>query len=556
MIKFLLAGLASVFILSACQHGSKSSAAEEPHSWRNATIYFLMTDRFFDGDPDRNSAYGRQPDGDKLRSFLGGDLQGVIDKLEAGYFDDLSVTAIWTTPVLEQVHMPFQEFGRSYAFHGYWIQDWTSVDAAFGDEETFARFVELAHERNIRVVVDVVINHAGPEIDGDHPKWPADWVRSAPACDWQSFAGNATCVIVPALQDILTESEVPVSLPPQLVAKWKAEGRYEQEMAELDAFFERTGYPRAPKYYIVKWLTDWVREYGVDAFRADTAKHVEPEVWVLVKKEAAIALKEWQAKNPEKAFHDDDFYMFGEVYNYGIAGFDRAVPGTRLFDFGDIQVDFFDYGFDGLINMGFPTHARMDMPELFELYSSELNGVFDGVDFISYMSSHDDQSPLDAEREDAWTNAIKFVLVPGAIQIYYGDETNRSLKVEGTTGDATLRSFMNWDELNVEDTQRILEHWQKLLAFRRANRAVGDGVHREISREPFVFSRTRAGDMDGDAILVAVDETNAFSKIPTGETFQDGERLIDNYSGEAVTVEDSQIAFSSPRRIALLSKVR
>ncbi|MBY0448747.1 MAG: hypothetical protein K2P95_08650, partial [Hyphomonadaceae bacterium] len=117
---------------------AQAPAAPTDLLWRNATVYFLMTDRFHNGDPANDAAYGRKKDGDRLRSFEGGDLRGVIQKLEEGYFRDLGVTAIWTTPVIEQVHQPFTEFGRTYAYHGYWPRDWTAVDAAFGTEADFA----------------------------------------------------------------------------------------------------------------------------------------------------------------------------------------------------------------------------------------------------------------------------------------------------------------------------------------------------------------------------------------------------------------------------------
>lgn len=68
------------------------------------------------------------------------------------------------------------------------------------------------------------------------------------------------------------------------------EGRYEQEVKELDEFFARTGYPRAPKYYIIKWLTDYITEYGIDGYRADTTKHLEEGVWAEFKNNATMLL--------------------------------------------------------------------------------------------------------------------------------------------------------------------------------------------------------------------------------------------------------------------------
>ena len=182
--------------LSGCLPSTPTLSSQETIDvrWANSTIYFLMIDRFHNGDPSNDNAYGRQPDGDKLRSFLGGDIQGIIQKLEEGYFSDLGVDAIWTTPVIENIHQPFEEYGRSYAFHGYWPKDWTTVDKAFGSEQDFARMVKTAHERGIRIIVDVIANHAGPPINEQDPAWPEDWVRTAPGCDWQSFDGVATCL--------------------------------------------------------------------------------------------------------------------------------------------------------------------------------------------------------------------------------------------------------------------------------------------------------------------------------------------------------------------------
>ena len=519
--------------------------------WRNATVYFLMTDRFANGDPTNDTAYDRQPDGDKLRSFMGGDIQGIIDKLEEGYFSDLGVDAIWTTPVIEQVHQPFEEYGRSYAFHGYWPRDWTNVDAAYGTEADFARMVELAHDQGIRVIVDVIINHSGPPIGGPDPVWPEDWVRTEPVCDWESFEGNATCLIVPALQDIRTEDEADVELPPHLIEKWRQEGRLDTELAELDAFFERTGHPRAPKYYIMKWVTDWVREYGVDGFRIDTAKHVEPEVWADLKIEADLALAEWRANNTSQGPDDREFFMFGEVFNYGLDGFQKTVAGSRDFDFGDRRVDFYDHGFAGLINMGFATHAAASPQDLFERYDAELHGTHAGVGVLNYISSHDDQAPLDPERKAPFLNAAKLMLAPGGAQIFYGDELSRGLVVPGTVGDATLRSFMNWEALDTAEGQAILTHWQKLGQFRQAHPAIGAGRHRTISEAPFVFSRTLDEAGYEDKVLVALSD-DAFDQITVGESFVDGMWLRDTYSGETVEVSGGQIVFASPRDIALL----
>lgn len=533
--------------------GSPAPETADPPTdpfWRNATVYLLMTDRFANGDPDNDGAYGRVGDGDALRSFMGGDIPGVIEKIEEGYFTELGVTAIWTTPIIEQVHQPYQEWGRSYAFHGYWPRDFTAVDQAYGTEADFARMVEVAHARGIRVIVDVILNHVGPPINQTDPAWPETWVRTTPPCDFQSFAGTVSCLIVPALQDIRTESKAPTALPAHLEEKWRAEGRYEQEIAELDAFFERTGYPRAPRYYEIKWLTDWVREYGVDGFRADTIRHVEPDAWAELKAEAERAFAEWKAANPDQVLDDRAFYMVGEVANFGVAGFKNAVPGTRAYDYGDRKVDFSDYGFDALINMGFPTHAQMATPDLFQLYAAELDGPFRGVGVLNFISSHDDPEPLDPDRTTPYGDAVKLLLAPGAAQIFYGDELSRSLNADAE-GDAKMRSFMNWEAYDTPEGQAILEHWRRLATFRANHPSVGAGAHRELSRAPYVFSRTlNEGDI-ADTVLVALDQSS-FDSIDVHGVFADGVRLRDAYAGDEVVVANGRAAFETPRSIALL----
>lgn len=521
--------------------------------WRNATVYFLMTDRFRNGDPANDTAYGRQKDGDRLRSFEGGDLRGVIQKLEEGYFRDLGVTAIWTTPVIEQVHQPFTEYGRTYAYHGYWPRDWTAVDAAFGTEAEFAEMVRLAHAQGIRVLVDVIANHSGPPIGGVDPAWPADWVRSAPACDYKTYATTATCLIVPALQDIRTESEAPAPLPGFLVEKWRTEGRLDAELAELDAFFTRTGFPRAPKYYLIKWLTDWVRDYGVDGFRVDTAKHVDPLLWAQLKQEAQSAFADWKARHPDQALDDRPFFMVGEVFNFGPLGFQKAVLGSRAYDFGDQKVDFYQYGFDGLINMGFATHAYLPTPTLFEVYGKELQSTFRGVTLLNYLASHDDMAPYDPERRTAYADAVKLLLAPGAVQIYYGDELARPLKAKNATGDAFLRTPIDWRSATTAKGRALLAHWQKLGSFRKAHPAVGAGVHTEHGNNPLVFSR-RLQEADGaDTVLVGWSEQGVpFTRLAAGG-FGDGVRLRDAYHGDVCTVESGAAVCPTPRTIALLA---
>lgn len=554
--QLLLLALA-IFLLSACNSTSKtvnsgrSIPQNAPFVWENAHIYFLLTDRFNNGDESNDVNFGRTKETGKLRDFMGGDIKGITQKINEGYFSDLGVDAIWFTPVVEQIHASVDEgTGNTYGYHGYWAKDWTTLDPNFGTEEELAELVKAAHDKGIRIVMDVVANHTGPATPQD-PVFPESWVRTDPTCTYKSKETTVSCTLVDNLPDIKTEKETAVELPPQLAKKWKSEGRYDQEMAELDAFFERTGLTRTPTNYIIKWLTDFIRKYGVDGYRVDTVKHTEEEVWEDLEKEAQVAFKDWKKEHPDEVLNDDDFYLMGEVYNYGISG-------GRNYDYGDQKVDFFD-AFNSLINFEFKYDAdQKDYEELFTKYADLLATDLKGKTVVNYLSSHDDGSPYDAQRERPMETATLLLLTPGSVQTYYGDETARSLVVEGTVGDATLRSFMNWDELEKNETingfkvQEVLAHWQKLGTFRNQHPAVGAGKHKMISQSPYVFTRSYEKGNYKDEVMVALDLKGNIESIAVGEVFEDGTMLHDYYSETDLQVKSGKVEVPANADMLLL----
>jgi alpha-amylase len=527
---------------------SPQNAKKPPFRWEGVNLYFLLTDRFCNGDPSNDLNFGRTQPTAPLRGFMGGDLKGILQKIEEGYFDSLGVNAIWFTPVVEQIHASVDEgTGNTYGFHGYWAKDWTRLDPNFGTEADLARLVEAAHAHGIRVVLDAVINHTGPATPQD-PFWDG-WARPGPRCQYTSYATTTACSLVDNLPDIYTESDKPVELPPFLAEKWRKEGRLEKETAELDQFFKRTGYPRAPRFYIIKWLTDYIRKYGVDGYRCDTAKHIEESVWAEFRKEADRAFKDWKRNNRDKALDNTPFYMVGEVYSYSISN-------GRLYDFGDKKVDYFAHGFDALINFDLKQDAhRMSYEAMFSKYDNLLRKELKGKSVLNYLSSHDDGEPFDKARLQPIETATKLLLCPGAAQIYYGDETARPLDIPGTQGDATLRSFMNWDDIaaNTErngfKTNEVLAHWQKLGRFRKAHPAVGAGRHTMLSEEPYIFKRELG---QSDAVVVGLNMPLGPKTIVLGNTFPDGTTLTDYYSGKMNAVQSGKVVIDSPWGIVLL----
>ncbi len=530
----------------AQKNQSVPKVTKTPFVWEGANLYFLLTDRFNNGDKNNDVNFGRTKQTAKLRGFEGGDIRGISQKIDEGYFDKLGINAIWLTPIVEQIHDGVDEgTGLSYGFHGYWTRDWTKLDPNFGTEQDLAEMVQKAHAHGIRVVLDAVINHTGP-VTAIDTVWPESWVRTGPPCDYKTFNSTTDCTLVANLPDVKTESNENVQLPEFLVAKWKAEGRYDKEIKELDAFFKRTGYPRAPRFYIMKWLTDYITDYGIDGYRADTVKHTGEKVWAEFQTQCDFAFAQWKKKNPEKVLDNNGFYTIGEVYNYGISS-------GKDFDFGDKKVNYFANGFDSMINFEFKYNANDSYESIFSLYSDRLNTQLEGHSLLNYVSSHDDGSPFDPKREKSIESATKLLLSPGISQVYYGDESARPLVIEDTQGDATLRSFMNWDDINTNpETQRILLHWQKLGQFRKNHPAIGAGVHRQISATPYVFSRGFSNGKYIDKVVIGLDLAKGKKELKVSSVFKEGTTLYDAYSGQQTTVINGKATIDSPFDIVLL----
>ncbi len=534
------------FVVLGCKYNkteSKSPVTKAPFIWENATIYFMLTDRFYNGDKTNDFAPPADESAAPLRGFMGGDVKGITQKINAGYFDSLGVNVIWMTPLVENITGFVDEgTGRSYGFHGYWAKDWTAFDKRVGTKEDIATMVKTAHAHGIRVMMDIVINHTGPVTPKD-TKWPDEWVKTGPRCLYKGFESTINCTLVDNLPDIKTESTSEVQLPPQLIDKWKKEGRLEQEMKELDEFFSTTKYPRRPYYYIIKWTIDLIKDFGIDGYRVDTAKHTEPEVWVTLYNEAKKAFANWKKEHPAEKLDDSDFFIMGEVYNYFLSN-------GRLYDYNDKKIDFFANGFNSIINFDFKGDANKSYDSLFMKYDTMLHGPLSGKTVLNYISSHDDGGPFDKERKRSLESATKLLLTQGGAQIYYGDETARSLTAPAQ-GDAVLRSFMNWDEMYRADKKEILSHWRKIGHFRNQHPSIGAGRHKKLNDLPYTFSRSFNSNGYRDNVVIALD-VNKYSEINVSSLLTDGD-VKDAYSGKIYKAKGGKILVN-PGKIYLFEK--
>ncbi len=172
--------------------------SESDFDWRDAILYFVFLDRFFDGDPGNNMSVSGVP---FEANYQGGDLVGLQQKIEEGYFDDLGVNVLWiTSPIDNAQGIGEGRDGRTYsAFHGYWPRDMEAVDARVGTEQELRAMVDVAHEHGIKVILDYAMNHVHAEspLVSENPTWfwpndngfGGDCVCGS-GCDWGGEEGR------------------------------------------------------------------------------------------------------------------------------------------------------------------------------------------------------------------------------------------------------------------------------------------------------------------------------------------------------------------------------
>lgn len=552
-------------------------------SWDNATVYFVLTDRFENGDTSNDHSYGREIDyygnvysnyKNEPATFHGGDLKGLTNKINEGYFTDLGVNAIWITAPYEQIHGWLGAEGfRHYAYHGYYALDFTQVDANMGTEQDLRTFIDTAHENGIRVIFDIVLNHAGystlkdmdefgfgslksnwrdyyysdasnahwrtdydyinkDDVSGWAKWWGPQWIRASQGYAGYSGSegGSELTQCLAGLPDFKTETNYDPGLPKLLENKWKKEGRYDKEVQELNEFFNQSKLNRQVSNYLIKWLTDWVREYGVDGFRVDTGKHVDIGVWKTLKEQSVIALREWKSNNTDKKLDDLEFWMTGEIWGHGVSA----------------SSPYYQNGFDSVINFtfqGVPNNMN-DLESTYSAYANIINNN-DNINALSYISSHDTSI---YNRNNLINGGTALLLAPGAVQIFYGDETARPLAYQDCPyADQKYRSDMNWNSIN----QEVLTHWQRLGQFRNNHIAVGAGQHKQISASPYTFSRTYDKNGINDGVIAVIGATGN-TTIDVSSVFSNGNKLTNVYTGEEAVVANGKVTFASGKHGVIL----
>lgn len=527
-----------------------------PFDWGNATVYFVITDRFANGDTSNDVNYGRIVDygSEQLNAatFHGGDFKGMLKKAKDGYFTDLGVDVVWMTDVYEQIHGWMSGSGSvndfpHYGYHGYYPLDYTQIDKNYGTVAEFRELVDTFHSQGIRVMLGANINDPGyPTLldavqygfadtgltdsqaaqhmrEWSYDKfydgrigwngwYDRDWVRM-PDESWdESNPLQATLYGMPDYKD---ESTKPVRIPDFLKRKWEKEGTANDAWVNPSARELRQDHNWAPAEYVIAWIASWVREFGIDGFRCDIVENVHINRWNELNEACNIALQEWRASHladPASKW-TDRFYMTGD---YEFASIDR-------------RPDYADAGFSSMVNFYFPK-------------SGDLDGiVYTWQAYADSVAAHSDWHPFnylnnsyhrDANTENMTDCATALLLSPGVAQIFYGDESGRGLSDArfNVDSDQAFRSDMNWNSMD----STLMAHFSKLGIIRQSHPAIGLG--RQITLDPHTCIR----EYEDDTVAIHLKPIDG-RKIHLAPYFIDDTQLIDLYSGEKYTVQKGGI---------------
>ncbi|MGN0141533.1 MAG: alpha-amylase family glycosyl hydrolase [Roseburia sp.] len=385
--------------------------------WDEAIIYFAVTDRFFDGNTANNDGV----DKNGSLSYHGGDFAGLNQKLD--YLSDLGVNTIWITPIVENSDTTTQKDGEtieSTGYHGYWASDFTTLNSHLGTPEEFSALITAAHARGMKIMVDVVINHAGygtedyfntyiQNADGSYVKMIRDSSNTVNGSDvYASLAG---------LPDFVTEDAT-------------------------------------VRDQLVQWQTDWMEQYDIDYYRVDTVKHVDATTWAAFKNSLAEV-------NP-------DFKMTGEYSGAGYANTAGELGTGRM----DALLDF---DFNGWA-ADFLTGNIATVETSLEKRNGAINNT---ATMSSFINSHDEDGlayTLQNERglsADVAEDLLKVaatltITAKGQPVIYYGEELGQY--GQNNYPYQTNRYDFDWEKQAAEqaDAGSIYNHYKTMLAIRNS----------------------------------------------------------------------------------------
>lgn len=500
----------------------------EPFDWRDATLYFVLTDRFLDGDPSNNRPVSGLT---FATNWQGGDFAGIKAKIDSGYFEDMGVNALWiSSPIMNtQGAFPGSDGHRYSGYHSYWpiATGWTEdnhlsgvqpIDPQFGTMAELKELVRAAHRRGIRVIADFVANH----VHTDSPYWAQYRNASDP---WFHFIDGNPYVC---------GWEKPIEC-------WFAE--------YLPDFRYRNIHVMRMVMDHAIWL---IQETNIDGFRLDAVKHMVLDFSTTIRAHVDEEIDTTPGNR---------FYMVGETFTG-----DNEQSTIAYY----VGKDMLDGQFD------FPLFWRTLKvliryeSNLYELQGfTESNVGYYGPDSVmsNFIGNHDVPRAIshatgeiadlwgNGSKEQGWNNppqtptqewpykrlnlAWTFLFTQqGVPLIYYGDEVG----IPGAGDPDNRRMMIFGNALNTQQ-RATLEHVQKLGKARLANAALRRGSLQTRIIENDLWAYTMSSGADG--ALVVLNRGNARTlSVGVGGVFSNGTVLRDVISGATATVTNNNLPVS------------
>lgn len=412
---------------------------------QNDILYFILVDRFFDGDPSNNT------DVDKSNplAYHGGDFAGIIQKIP--YLKHIGVTALWISPAYENIHLPES---KSFGYHGYWPLHYDKVDPHLYSENSkyplgsrlyLKDLVDELHANGIKLILDMVVNHTGY----NHPALKND-LSTPLRLDWFNP------------ESIQSDEEGRMWGLPDL----------DQDNVDVrDYFLQNT--------------LEWIEQTGIDGIRMDTVKHVERSFW-------------YHYKTMLKGKFDH-LSLLGEVLDNDVsrlADFQKYFAFDHLFDF-PLQKAITDVfikgaGMKAICSPDFTGEKGILDYDPQYTNHNKLVTLLDNHDLPRrFMTEAIEQFGTKSNAVSAYKMALTFLFtVRGIPQIYYGTEFG----LEGA-GDPDNRRDMPWEIFNQDyevwkafsSERQIFEHFRKLSAIRQETDALCFGSFATLYVDHFIL---------------------------------------------------------------------
>ena len=539
-----------VFTALALLAASSSASAYRARLPEDEVIYFVLPDRFENGDPsnDRGGISG-----DRLQTgfdptakgfYHGGDLKGLTQRLD--YIQGLGATAVWVAPIFKNKAVQGPPGQESAGYHGYWITDFTHVDPHFGTNADFKALVDAVHARGMKFYMDIVVNHTADVIQlaecktqldcpyrsiADYPYQRRGGVRGASINPGFTGEGDGSAANFAKLKDPnyaytvrVPAAERDVKVPAWLNdpiyyhnrgnSTFKGESSTMGDFSSLDDIF--TENPR-----VVRGMIDiygaWIDKYHVDGFRIDTAQHVNPEFW---QQFVPAMLKRARANGIP------NFHIFGEVSTSEMDPAHTAV-NTRV----DKLPAVLDFPFTrALVDVVSGTAGTDELAKLFRADALYEGGAKGALQLPTFTGNHDAgrfpmlmrmfAPKLEGEellRRDMLGHAMLLTL-RGVPTIYSGDEQG----FVGKGGDQDSRQDMfaskvatyNEDKLlgtnsttaqaNFNTSHPLYREFAELARIRTSHRALTRGLQtiRYSSDKPGLFAVSRFDPASGREMVL------------------------------------------------------